>query len=349
MKALIYVVSGIFLWLGTACSPVIYEAPYGSYPGPGYGRSSSTVIVNGPASYGHHSHRQKHRIEQELARRHHRAAGIYHGEGRSGDLIQITIRGGHLYHQGRRINYHPISLRLAAGDIIRFPSSEPGVDIYILYEHGRLALDTDIFGGFHNTVTQVDFRQKHPKKHNFNINNQYLKGGRGVIEAVSLNQKNPERYERKNNVRKRQATVDPKLKNDKNHGKTRAIIDHKQKNGTAKRDSNRKQAERTQPDRRTDRVANRSDKRPLDKRNALSARNDNGHRPDDRKKKNDDNKPQQDRSSEKIRDTLKDDRGKRSDFKNNSSKKKTAVVREGRIQKIKQTLLQERDLRRESK
>ena len=324
MKAVFYLVSGLFLCLGTACSPVIYEAPHGPYYGHGHSRHSSTVIVKVPTSYGHPSHRHgRHHIEQELARRHHKAAGIYRGEGRPWDLIEITIQGGYLYHQGRRIHYRPATFRLAAGDVIRFPSAEPGIDIYILYERGRLALDTDIFGGFPNTITRVDFRNKHHKSYNFSINNKHLKGGRGMVKQVILNQEHPRRYEAKKEPRQRPA-VDHKLDHDKRRGGNTKIEDSR-KSRTARRVEDRPQVirdqPRDQPERRSNRHVEQSERRSSETKSNAASGNDSRRQPGDRKKKNVDKNPRQDRSQEKTRTVFEKVRKERSNFKKNGDEK----------------------------
>ncbi len=144
MEKLILAILTISGLLISACAPVNYGPPYSTH-------SSVSVYHSSVGGGGYHASR-KARIDQELYNRHHRVAHIYRGEGQMGDLIEVTIAGGQYYYQGRSWSYRPATFRIASGDIIRFPAAGADIDLFIRYQNGFLALDTDIFGSFSQVV-----------------------------------------------------------------------------------------------------------------------------------------------------------------------------------------------------
>lgn len=166
-------VAGAFLL--NACAPVNYGTPYQTH-------SSVTVFHNSHG--GGHYDQRRIRIDRELSRRHHRVAHIYRGDGRPGDLIEVTISSGRFYHQGRAWKYQPTTFRIAAGDIIRFPARGLDIDLFIRYQHGFLALDTDIFGNFSHTLG-LSYAADWERGRSYRIHDNYFRNAHFKVKAMS--------------------------------------------------------------------------------------------------------------------------------------------------------------------
>ncbi len=197
----VFLITGLAVLLATACTPIVYDSPQAGYPV--IIHDNAPVIVTHHPTYNKHhkKHQRQHaRIEQELTRRHKHVEHVYRGAGYPGELVEISLRGGYFWHQDRRITYSPISFTIAAGDIIRFPSSILNVDLFIRYENGLISLDTDIFGRFSHTVANVSFGTNWQNERHYRVDNRHLKGARVTVKAVppKVKKRSHELYSKKN-------------------------------------------------------------------------------------------------------------------------------------------------------
>lgn len=167
--------------LTTACAPVIYETPYASQPVYQDSYAYPVPVVVQVDQW------HKARIEQELSNRHRRAAAIYRGEGRPGELVEVYIQGGYFNHQGRRINYSPATFRIATGDIVRFPASGTDLELYVRFENGYLAMDTDVFGSFSYTRLDFNLATDNRRERNYRLSNDHIRDAQVVVRAVTPN------------------------------------------------------------------------------------------------------------------------------------------------------------------
>lgn len=203
-------------FLVAACSPVIYDGPHQTH-------SSFSVYHHQNVARGGHDmrhDRRKARIEQELYNRHLRAAHIYRGDGRMGQLIEVTVSSGRFYHKGKYWKYSPVTFRIAAGDIIRFPAADLDIDLFIRYQNGYLALDTDIFGSFSHSLLGISYRSDWVDGHSYHLDNAHFRDARVKVKALSP---------RKNHVKHHD--LEKNRKKHVNHqGPSRAdLVKHKEK------------------------------------------------------------------------------------------------------------------------
>lgn len=180
----ILMIAGLAALLTTACAPVVYESPQAGYPVI-IQDHAPVVVTHHPGYRNGKAHRQQHaHIERELARRHQHVTHIYNGYGQPGELVEINLQGGYLWHQGRRVHYSPINFMIAVGDIIRLPSGYLDVDLFVRYENGRIALDTDIFGRFSHTVAHLSFGNDWQRERHYKVDNRHMKGAKIIVKAV---------------------------------------------------------------------------------------------------------------------------------------------------------------------
>jgi len=221
----ILLIAGLAALLTSACAPIVYESPQAGYPVYGH---APVIVTHQP---NHHNARPYHaRIESELARRHTHVAHIYNGYGRPGELVEINLRGGYLWHQGRRVHYSPISFMIAVGDIIRLPSGIIDVDLFVRYENGFISLDTDIFGSFGQTVAQVSFGRDWQRERQYRVDNRHVKGAKIIVKAVPP--KHKDKYWKGNKAPKHRPDRDRPVVTDKRNNsrfdqKARKVVTYK--------------------------------------------------------------------------------------------------------------------------
>ena len=226
----ILLIAGLAALLTTACAPIVYESPQAGYPVIIRDRTP-VVVTHHPSNNAHH--RQQHaRIERELAKRHKHVTHIYNGYGQPGELVEINLQGGYLWHQGRRVHYSPISFMIAVGDIIRLPSGYLDVDLFVRYENGMISLDTDIFGGFSHTVAHLNFGNDWYRERHYRVDNRHVKGAKVIVKAVPPKHKHKERHWKGDDAPKHQPERDRHVVTDKRHSvksdqKARKVVTYK--------------------------------------------------------------------------------------------------------------------------
>ncbi len=133
MKRLLSYSSIILLTLLAACAPVAYHGSYSqSYP------QASTVYVQHQNSYrapAPYNHRE-------------RVKAIYRGEERRyGDLIEVTLYPGQVYASTYRYSNQSVTIRIADGDLVRFPVHDKRglkTNLYAHYTNNNLHFDIDL-------------------------------------------------------------------------------------------------------------------------------------------------------------------------------------------------------------
>ncbi len=241
----ILLIAGLAALLTTACAPIVYESPQAGYPV--IIRDHSPVVVtHHPSRHEVNAHARHHaRIERELARRHKQVAHIYGGYGQPDELVEINLQGGYLWHQGRKVHYSPISFMIAIGDIIRLPSGIVDVDLFVRYQNGRIALDTDIFGHFGNTVAHLTFESDWHRERHYRVDNRHLKGAKIIVKAVP-----PKHYKRDHRDKRWKGKETPQHRYDDNrdivtdkrqtpwpdHRSKKVVVYKKEKNDRLKHD-----------------------------------------------------------------------------------------------------------------